>query len=128
MAPSDGPVIGGTEGAREHPVAGVERDGRTVIVRLQGELDLYNAPDVRSALLAACADEPERVVVDLGDVEFVDSTALGVFVEARTKLTDGRAFMLAAPGLETRRALEVSGLDRHFAIHDSCEDALAAAI
>ena len=126
MAPSDGPTIGRIEGAREHPVAGIDRDGRAVVVRLQGELDLYNAPDVRGALLDSCAEEPARLVVDLTDVEFVDSTALGVLVEARAKMADGRAFILAAPGMETRRALEVSGLDRHFSIHASRDEALGA--
>jgi anti-anti-sigma factor len=59
-------------------------------------------------------------------VEFIDSTALGVLIEARTKLENRRAFLLAAPGLETLRALEVSGLARQFGIHDSVDDAQAA--
>jgi len=45
-------------------------------------------------------------------------------IEARTMLTNRNAFMLAAPGLETRRALQISGLDRHFAVHDTVDDAL----
>ena len=101
------------------------RDGACV-VRLAGELDLYNASDVREALFGACADHPERLVVDLGEVDFIDSTALWVFIEARTKLPNKRAFLLAAPRLETRRALEMSGLDRHFAVHDTVPGALAA--
>ena len=36
------------------------------------------------------------------------------------------AFRLASPGLETRRALEVSGLDRHFLVHDTVAEALEA--
>jgi hypothetical protein len=39
-----------------------------------------------------------------------------------------RGFLLASPGLETRRALEISGLDRHFTVHDSLVGARAAAI
>jgi anti-sigma B factor antagonist len=65
-------------------------------------------------------------VVDLGEVEFIDSTALGALIEARTRLNNRRAFLLAAPGLETRRALEISGLDRHFAVHGTVAEALAA--
>jgi anti-sigma B factor antagonist len=110
----------------QHPVLSVERQDGACVVRLAGELDLYNAKDVRQALLLACADHPERVVVDLGEVEFVDSTALGVLIEARTKLANRRAFLLAAPQLETRRALEISGLDRHFSVHESVRAALAA--
>lgn len=113
-------------GLRKDPVLGIESVGDACIVRLGGELDLYNADQVRHALGNVCADSPQRVVVDLGEVEFVDSTALGVLIEARTKLDNRRAFLLAAPGLETRRALQISGLDRHFTVHDSVPEALAA--
>jgi len=107
------------------PVAGIlERDG-AVVVQLAGELDLYNAHAVRDELMADAARSPERIVVDLSSVTFIDSTGLGVLIEARTALENRRAFLLASPGLETRRALEISGLDRHFAVHDSVDDALA---
>jgi anti-sigma B factor antagonist len=77
--------------------------------------------------LVGCSDEnPPRLVVDLGEVQFIDSTALGVLVEARSRMTDKQAFVLAAPGAETRRALEVSGLDRHFNISTTVEEALAS--
>ena len=45
-----------------------------------------------------------------------------------TRLPNRRGFMLASPGLETRRALEISGLDRHFAVHPSLDEALAATL
>ena len=110
----------------EHPVRGIERQEGGTIIHLVGELDLYNAPEVRAALLELCAEQPDRLVVDLGEVEFVDSTALGVLIEARTKLANRRTFLLAAAGLETRRALTISGLDQHLALHDSVDAALAA--
>jgi anti-sigma B factor antagonist len=113
-------------GLRKDPVLGVEKTGEACVVRLGGELDLYNASAVRDVLLEVCADGPMRVVVDLGEVEFMDSTALGVLIEARTKMKNRRAFLLAAPGLETRRALQISGLDRHFSVHDTVPEALAA--
>jgi anti-sigma B factor antagonist len=114
------------EGLREPPVAGIERNGDAVVVTLAGELDLYNAHELREALVAECERGPDRLVVDLSRVVFVDSTALGVLIEARTKLANRRAFLLAAPAVATRRALEISGLDRHFGIHETLEDALAA--
>jgi anti-sigma B factor antagonist len=115
-------------GLRKDPVLGVESVGQACVVRLGGELDLYNAAQMREALVDVCSDSPERVVVDLGEVEFIDSTALGVLIEARTMMGNRRAFLLAAPGLETRRALEISGLDRHFTVHDSVPEALAARV
>lgn len=116
------------EGLREDPVLRVEMVGTACVVKLGGELDLYNADRVRSALAEATADSPERVVVDLSDVEFMDSTALGVLIEARTRLDNRRGFLLAAPGLETRRALEISGLDRHFTVHETVPEALMAKV
>jgi anti-sigma B factor antagonist len=116
------------ETLRKDPVVAVEQVGKACVVRLAGELDLYNAQAVRDGLAVACSDAPERVVVDLGEVEFIDSTALGVLIEARTKLNNRRAFFLAAPGLETRRALEISGLDRHFTVHKTVSEALVAKI
>lgn len=109
-------------------VLGIEKNNGASVVRLAGELDLYNADAVRQALFQAAADGPDRLVVDLSQVEFIDSTALGVLIEARTKLENRKAFLLAAPGLETRRALQISGLDRHFTVHDTVPDALDATI
>jgi anti-sigma B factor antagonist len=110
----------------EHPVGGIDRQNGAVVVHLVGELDLYNAPDVRTALLELCAEGPERLVVNLADVDFVDSTALGVLIEARTKLPNRQAFLLASPGLETHRALTISGLDQHLSVHETVDAALAA--
>jgi len=117
----------GQSGGREAAVTGVDTRDGVVVVSLAGELDLYNAEEVRSALLEACAGEPAVLVVDLGEVTFIDSTALGVLIEARSRMADGRRFRLAGPGIETRRALEVSGLDRHFLVHDTVPEALEAA-
>jgi anti-sigma B factor antagonist len=111
---------------REPAVAGVDHAYGGTVVRLVGELDLYNAADVREALLAACEEQPERLVVDLAEVSFLDSTVLGVLVEARSRVTDKRSFMLAAPGKEARRALDLSGLDRHFAVHETVDQALGS--
>jgi anti-sigma B factor antagonist len=120
--------INAESGLRKDPILGVDAVGKACVVRLGGELDLYNAPRVREALNAACAESPERVVIDLEEVEFVDSTALGVLIEASRKLENRRAFLLASPALETRRALEISGLDRHFTVLESVSGALEAKV
>jgi anti-sigma B factor antagonist len=121
-------VSGGTESIREDPVAGIERSDGATVVRLAGELDLYNAHAVREALIACCEEAPDKLVVELSGVKFIDSTALGVLIEARTRMANKKGFLLAAPGMETRRALEISGLDKHFNVHESLDDALAAAV
>jgi anti-anti-sigma factor len=108
---------------REPPIRGVESRHGAVVVQLAGELDLYNAEEIRVALAEAIASRPRCVVVDLAEVEFIDSTALGVLIEARAEL-GSHSFRLAAPQLGTRRTLQVSGLDRRLAVHDTVDGAL----
>jgi anti-sigma B factor antagonist len=117
-----------TGGLHESPVTGAEQRDGAVIVSLAGELDLYNAHIVRKELVEAAERGPERLIVELSGVTFMDSTALGVLIEARTRLPNRSAFLLVGPGLETRRALEISGLDRHFAVHETLDEALAAEV
>jgi anti-sigma B factor antagonist len=109
---------------REPPVRSVEPVDGAIVVRLGGELDLYNAEEVRATLAGAIESSPTRVVIDMSEVAFVDSTALGVLIEARSRLGSER-LVLAGPQLDTRRTLQVSGLDRHLVVHESVESALA---
>lgn len=111
---------------RDEPVAAVSENGEAVVVRLTGELDLYNAPALRKTLLECVDRKPARLVVDLAEVTFVDSTALGALIEARARIGSKDGFVLTSPGLEARRALEISGLDRHFEVRETLEDALDA--
>jgi anti-sigma B factor antagonist len=132
------PPRGGREGtlsqgqqrpqSHDAPVTAVHEHDGAVVVELAGELDLYNANSVRETLLAQAERAPERLVVDLSAVTFIDSTGIGVLIEARARLANRQAFMLASPGLETRRALEISGLNRHFAVHDTLDGALTASV
>lgn len=110
----------------KQPVAGVERRDGAVIVQLEGELDLYNAPAVRQTLLDLCDEQPDRLVIDLQHLAFIDSTGLGVLIEARSRLRNRESFMLAAATPETQRALQISGLDRHLTVHDTVAAAVGA--
>jgi anti-sigma B factor antagonist len=111
---------------REQPVISVESLAGGTVVRLGGELDLYNADKIREALREAAAQAPERLVLDVAEVEFIDSTVLGALIEARAAMPDRKGLVIAAPGLEVRRALQVSGLDRHLPVLESVEDALSS--
>jgi anti-anti-sigma factor len=111
---------------RDQPVIAVEQVDSAWVVRVGGELDLYNADKVREALREVIGRAPARLVVDLTEVEFIDSTALGALIEARASLPREASLLLAGPRRDTRRALQVSGLDRHLPVHDTVDDALAA--
>jgi anti-sigma B factor antagonist len=116
---------GEPDGLRVPAVGAVDRRGDDVVLRLAGELDLYNSAEVAAALEELAADGPSRVIIDLSEVAFVDSTALGTLVEARRQI-GGDGLVLVAPGPDVARALEISGLDQHFTVRGSVDEALAS--
>lgn len=78
------------------------------VIRVQGELDVASAPEVRSALCSAITLPTQTVVVDLGEVSFLDSTGLQVLILAQRRLTRlRRDFVVACPPGPVRRLLEI---------------------
>lgn len=81
------------------------------VARVSGDLDCITVPELRAGVDAAVSDGCTTVVVDLADVTYVDSSALGFLVWADRRLlpVSGR-LMLAAAGRDVSRILELSGL------------------
>lgn len=70
-----------------HPIQNTRAQDSTTVARLTGSLTVMNAPDLRVGLLDAIkANQPKVLALNLADVDFVDSSALGVFVEARRQM------------------------------------------
>ena len=111
-------------GLRRDPVADLRRQGDATIVCLAGEIDLYNAEAVLNALRKACSGAG-AVVVDLSDVDFADSTMIGVLLKARSRL-EGRPLKLVGPPPQVVRVLEVCGVDGRLPIYATVADALSA--
>ena len=102
------------------------RDG-TAVVTPVGELDAYNAPELREQLHKLASDvSVELLVVDLKRVTFLDSSALGVLVGALRRMREReRDLRLVGPRPNVRRVFEITLLDRTFAFAPSVEEALA---
>lgn len=82
------------------------------VVSAQGELDAYEAPHLSAALAQAALAEG-GVVVDLQEVSFMDSTALGVVVRAVRELGEtGRRVRVVLPRGTARRVFEITTVDR----------------
>jgi anti-sigma B factor antagonist len=77
------------------------------IIKLTGEIDLSNADSVRAAIESAVANAPERIVFDLSDLDFLDSSgiALLLYVAAKTG-----SVQIRNPSDIVRRIIEVTGL------------------
>jgi stage II sporulation protein AA (anti-sigma F factor antagonist) len=79
-------------------------------MRVQGEIDLSTAPEVR-AEVGRIARPGMQVVIDLTGVGFMDSTGLGSLVWARRRLRRiGGDILIVRPRPNVRRVLEISGV------------------
>lgn len=61
---------------------GYSSEENTHYLQLKGEVDAYTAPELQAKILHVTAMEGNKVIVDLSNVEYMDSTGLGVFVGA----------------------------------------------
>jgi anti-sigma B factor antagonist len=102
--------------------------GDQTVVHLGGEIDVYTAPLVREKLDEQIVGGRTRLIVDLTDVSFLDSTGLGVLV-GRLKLARTRGGSMRLVGRDDRvlKVFAITGLDKVFEIHPDLESALAAA-
>jgi len=102
-------------------------DADTQLLRARGELDLYAAPELKRRLATAIDAGKTRIVVDLTDAAFMDSTALGVLIGAlrRLRVRDG-ALAIASEQPTILRILEVTGMNQVLDLHSTAGDALAA--
>jgi anti-sigma B factor antagonist len=96
------------------------------LVSVSGELDLYTAERIKRGIGEADAVGADTVVIDLSEISFIDSTALGVLVQ-ETKRLEGRgdSLVLVTNDPRTRRVLEVTGLDRVLLTYATLHDALS---
>jgi anti-sigma B factor antagonist len=106
----------------------VGRDGDVQVVSLRGEHDISTAPDLRGALGRA-RDAGHAVVVDLTDVEFVDSTVLQALLQGRDPAEEGadhRLVLVVPEDGVARRLLTLTNLDTLIPTYPTRADALAS--
>jgi anti-sigma B factor antagonist len=97
------------------------------VIAARGEIDLFTAPDLKQVITDAIDGGSHRMVIDLSEVSFLDSTALGVLIGAVKKLRsrDG-ALAIVNTEASIAKTFQITGLDQIFTILPSREKALAA--
>jgi anti-anti-sigma factor len=93
-----------------------EQHGDASVVVPTGELDLATAPALEEALGRAFDSGNARVVLDLRELEFIDSSGLRTLLTARRRSEDaGAVFSLVAGHRGLERTLEIAGVHKVFA-------------
>lgn len=117
--------------AENMPVAPLAVDvrrtpSRAAVCALSGDLDIETLAPAREALDLLVAERPRALIVDLGRVDFCDSSGLNLLLQTRMAADDGGvSFHLAALSGPVQHLLELTGAKAVFAIHETVEAAIA---
>jgi anti-sigma B factor antagonist len=100
-----------------------EQDGAALIA-ISGELDLASAPALEETLDHALKSDVRLVILDLRDLEFMDSTGLSVLVRGHQAAEEaGRRLTLIQGPPQVKRLLNLTGVTERLIVVDSPEDA-----
>lgn len=107
--------------------------GEWAVLRVSGELDLVTAPVLRQRVRDAVADGRHRLVLDLSEVWFCDSSGVGVLIATRRLLRSCQGSLRlilpargAADGSHVNRVLGALGVRRLFEVHPDVPSAVGA--
>jgi anti-sigma B factor antagonist len=96
-----------------------------VVLALQGDVDLYTAPELKAELIRLIEVGTTRIIVDLTAATFIDSTTLGVLLGALKRLRPaGGELSIVCPDPNIRKIFQITLLDRVFSIYETRENAL----
>jgi anti-sigma B factor antagonist len=104
----------------EHLQIEVRREPDRAVVALHGELDLASAPLLQSELESAEAGGTALLVLDVQELDFIDSTGLRVILSAHKRAQErGREFALTRIQQQLQRLLTITGVGEHLRVIDS---------
>lgn len=103
-----------------HFSVGVRVHKRAAVVTVTGELDLASSQVFEEAMAEALGAGTELVVIELGDLEFIDMSGLRVMLDAHDRIErDGKRLMLVNVGQAMMRLLRITGLTHLFELVDN---------
>ncbi|RKE23667.1 STAS domain-containing protein [Streptomyces sp. TLI_171] len=103
----------------------IEVPGTAAVLHLDGEIDYDQAPVLQDAVTRAAARRHPRLIIDLARVRFCDTTTLHILFKAQRAAEEyGAVLLLAEPSTVVRRVLEITEMDRVFAVRGSVRAAL----
>lgn len=103
----------------------INKHNSAVIMKLEGEVDLYSSPEVREPLLRLINDQTPIIIVNMENVDYIDSSGIATLVEGLQKIGEySGKLKLSNPSDNVMDVFELSNLDKVFEIHDTLEAAL----
>jgi anti-sigma B factor antagonist len=106
----------------------VRNRDRTALLVVRGELDVASGPTLERELAKAEASDVQLLILDLRELEFIDSTGLSILIKAHQRAeASGRRFAVVRGRSQVQRLLGLTGLEERLTLIDSPEELLGVA-
>ena len=103
----------------------VQSQGRATVIAVRGELDLASSPALQEELDRVSASDAEMLIIDLRELDFMDSTGLSVLVRAHQRAEEqGRQLAMVKGAQQVQRLLSLTGVADRLTLVDRPEDLL----
>ena len=124
--PSIGPRRSvGSPPVQSHFRLEVRNEGRSTVISVSGELDLASSPALQEELDRVAASDSQMLIIDLRELDFMDSTGLSVLVRAHQRIEEqGRQLAMVKGPQQVQRLLSLTGVADRLTLVDSPEELL----
>lgn len=97
------------------------------VLELEGEVDVYTAPKIKSHLIDLITDGKYKIIIDLNNVDFMDSSGLGVLVGGLKRVKPHNGLIsLVCTKEPILKIFKITGLTKVFPIHENQSQAFEA--
>ncbi len=103
----------------------VRRQGAATVISVSGELDLASSPALQEELDRAAGSDSQTLIIDLRELDFMDSTGLSVLVRAHQRTEEqGRQLAMVKGPQQVQRLLSLTGVADRLTLVDTPEELL----
>jgi anti-anti-sigma factor len=121
----DQPRSVGSRTVQSHFRLEVRNEGRSTVIAVSGELDLASSPALQEELDRVAASDSQMLIIDLRELDFMDSTGLSVLVRAHQRIEEqGRRLAMVKGPQQVQRLLSLTGVAERLTVVDTPEELL----
>ncbi len=100
-------------------------EGKYLIISLRGELDVESSQEMKSEVRKLISSEAPNVVIDLTNVNYVDSSGLGTLIALQKDARfNGGSLSIVGASQQIRRVMKMTNLDKLFELYDKLDEVI----
>ncbi len=101
-----------------------EELGACSVINVHGDIDVYSSPKVKETINALIEKEAYKIIINLEDIRYIDSTGLGVLIGALKRVKEhGGNITVVCSNPQIKKVFTITGLVKIFGIYSSNEEA-----